>query len=237
VYYLLKKQNNLEQTIEKNIALLKNKFGHMAGASAAVVVLVAVALTFAFLNVQGIQPAKPKTAVVETKKAETSVKKEEVKTVAEEPKKEEPKKEEPKKDVVPAQKLVPTETGLRAVAHQAATDAHINPALFKAQIQQESGFNPHAVSPAGAIGVAQIMPGTAAELGVNPRDPNSALHGAARLMSGNVKMFGGDYAKALAAYNAGPGAVQSAVASSGSNWLSQLPYETQHYVKTIMAKG
>lgn len=121
-----------------------------------------------------------------------------------------------------------------SMARQAAIDAGINPDTFVRQIQQESGFNPGAVSPAGAVGIAQFMPATAASMGVNPYDPSSALNGAARMMANLASQFGGDYAKALAAYNAGPGAVQSAVAQGGGNWLSYLPSETQNYVATIM---
>jgi hypothetical protein len=120
------------------------------------------------------------------------------------------------------------------MARQAASNAGISPDAFQRQIQQESGFNPNAGSPAGAEGIAQFMPGTAASMGVNAYDPSSALPGAARLMAGLASQFGGDYAKALAAYNAGPGAVQSAVAQGGGNWLAHMPAETQQYVATIM---
>ena len=121
-----------------------------------------------------------------------------------------------------------------SMARQAAIDAGISPDAFQRQIQQESGFNPNAGSPAGAQGIAQFMPATAASMGVNPYDPSSALPGAARLMAGLAAQFGGDYAKALAAYNAGPGAVQSAVAAGGANWLAFMPAETQNYVAIIM---
>ncbi|HEY3991782.1 MAG TPA: lytic transglycosylase domain-containing protein [Ktedonobacteraceae bacterium] len=120
------------------------------------------------------------------------------------------------------------------MAQQAAIAAGIDPGAFVRQIQQESGFNPNAGSPAGAEGIAQFMPGTAASMGVNPYDPSSALPGAARLMAGLAAQFGGNYSKALAAYNAGPGAVQSAVAQGGGNWLSYMPAETQNYVSIIM---
>jgi len=119
-------------------------------------------------------------------------------------------------------------------ARQAAISAGISPDAFVRQIQQESGFNAGAGSPAGAVGIAQFMPGTAANLGVNPYDPSSALPGAARMMAGLASQFGGDYRKALAAYNAGGGAVNSAVAQGGGNWLSLMPTETQNYVATIM---
>jgi soluble lytic murein transglycosylase-like protein len=120
------------------------------------------------------------------------------------------------------------------MARQAAIDAGISPDAFVRQIQQESGFNPTAGSPAGAEGIAQFMPGTAASMGVNPYDPSSALPGAARMMASLAAQFGGDYSKALAAYNAGSGAVQSAVAQGGANWLAYMPAETQNYVAIIM---
>jgi len=120
------------------------------------------------------------------------------------------------------------------VARQAALSAGINPDTFVRQIQQESGFNPNAGSPAGAEGIAQFMPGTAASMGINPYDPSQALGGAARLMASLSAQFGGDYAKALAAYNAGAGAVDSAVAQGGASWLSYMPAETQNYVAIIL---
>ncbi len=120
------------------------------------------------------------------------------------------------------------------VARQAAIRYGINPDSFVRQIQQESHFDPNAQSPSGAVGIAQFIPSTAASIGVNPYDPVSALNGAARLMSSLAGQFGGDYAKALAAYNAGPGAVQYAVNVGGGGWLAYMPLETQNYVRTIM---
>lgn len=120
------------------------------------------------------------------------------------------------------------------LARQDAFYAGISPDIFVRQINQESGFNPYAISPAGAIGIAQFMPGTAAELGINPRDPVAALRGAARLMAQYIHQYGGDYAKALAAYNAGPGTVAFAVYLGGWNWRAYLPYETQNYIRIIL---
>lgn len=119
------------------------------------------------------------------------------------------------------------------IAWQAATYYGINPNLFERQIQQESGFNPNAYSPAGAEGIAQFMPATAASMGVNPWDPASALYGAANLMSQLNRQFG-NYAMALAAYNAGPGAVQYAINAGGSSWYYYLPFETRNYISIIM---
>lgn len=121
-----------------------------------------------------------------------------------------------------------------SIARKAAVQAGINPDVYVRQIRQESGFNPRAYSPAGAIGIAQFMPGTAAAMHLNPRDPVASLYAGARLMAQNSRMFGGNYAKALAAYNAGPGAVQRASRIGGGRWLSYMPAETRHYVRTIL---
>jgi soluble lytic murein transglycosylase-like protein len=121
-----------------------------------------------------------------------------------------------------------------SMARQAAMNAGISSDAFVRQIQQESGFNPNAGSPAGAVGIAQFMPATAASMGINPYNPAQALNGAASMMAGLAGQFGGNYAKALAAYNAGAGAVQSAVARGGGSWLSYMPAETQNYVSIIM---
>lgn len=93
-------------------------------------------------------------------------------------------------------------------AYAAADKYHVPRDLFAALITQESGWNPHAVSSTGAQGLGQLMPGTARALGVsNPFDPAQNLDGAARYFSQQLKTFGSED-NALAAYNAGPGAVQ-----------------------------
>ena len=121
-----------------------------------------------------------------------------------------------------------------AIAQQDATAVGISPVYFVRQINQESGFNPYAVSPAGAEGIAQFEPGTAAGMGINPWNPVQALQGAAKLMASYNRMYGGDYAKALAAYNGGTGTVQYAVNNCGASWLNCLPGETRHYIYVIM---
>lgn len=110
----------------------------------------------------------------------------------------------------------------RALARQLAKQRGLDPSVFERQIQQESGFNPSARSPAGAQGIAQIMPGTAKDWGVNPNDPAAALNAAATHMADYLHRFG-NMRDALVAYNAGPGAVGG-----------KLPAETQGYVKTIL---
>jgi len=122
-----------------------------------------------------------------------------------------------------------------AIARQAAIDAGIPPDLFVRQINRESGFDPHALSPAGAQGIAQFMPETAASLGIDPWNPVDALKGAAHLMARYTNMFDGTYAKALATYNAGPGAVQHALKVCGNaHWMNCLPAETQQYITAIL---
>ena len=124
-----------------------------------------------------------------------------------------------------------------ALARQCALEAGISPALFEKQIRQESNFNPHALSRAGAAGIAQFMPATAKELGIDPWNPEQALRGAAYLMASYLGQYSGDYAKALAAYNAGPGALASAVRRGGSAWRAFLPGETRHYIAVILEEG
>jgi hypothetical protein len=121
-----------------------------------------------------------------------------------------------------------------AIARQDAIDVGIPPDYFVRQIELESGFNPNAVSPMGAVGIAQFLPGTAAGLGIDPWNPISALRGAAQMMANSARRYGGDYAKALAAYNAGSGTVDYAVNACGTAWMTCLPPETRHYIYLIM---
>jgi len=122
---------------------------------------------------------------------------------------------------------------LVALAEQDAADAGISSTYFVRQINLESGFNPNAVSPSGAEGIAQFEPGTAAGLGIDPFNPIQALKAAAQMMARYSNQYSG-YAKALAAYNAGPASLQHAENACGANWLSCMPAQTQHYVSTIM---
>jgi len=100
--------------------------------------------------------------------------------------------------------------------------------MLVAIVSVESRWHTHAVSSAGAIGLGQLMPGTAARLGVNPRDPAENLSGAARYLSGLMRRFGSDhYSLIFAAYNAGPKAVSE---------YGGIPpyYETEHYVVKVL---
>jgi|GEM_PF-1600649 len=114
---------------------------------------------------------------------------------------------------------------------EAANRYGIEPALLFGLVQQESGFNPNAQSPAGAVGLTQLMPGTAAALGVsNPLDPREALEGGARYLAQLLREFNGNVELALAAYNAGPGAVRAA------GGIPPIP-ETQTYVADVLANA
>ena len=108
----------------------------------------------------------------------------------------------------------------------------LDPEIFVRQMMQESGLNPDAVSPKGAVGIAQIMPDTARDPGFgiepisDPRDPEEALRFGAEYMRAMLDKYG-DYGLALAAYNAGPGAVEE--------YGGIPPFrETQNYVATIL---
>jgi hypothetical protein len=115
----------------------------------------------------------------------------------------------------------------RQMILDAAQRFNVQPVLLAAQLKAESDFNPNAVSSAGAQGIAQFMPGTARSMGLsNPFDPRASILAQAKLMSQLIKQFG-SVPKALAAYNAGPGAVQK--------YDGIPPYaETQAYVAKII---
>lgn len=112
------------------------------------------------------------------------------------------------------------------IARQAARRYRVPEDLFLRLVQQESGWRADAVSHKGAIGLAQLMPQTARVLGVNPHDPRQNLEGGARYLAEQYRTFG-SWRLALAAYNAGPGAVQK--------YGGVPPFkETRNYVKIIL---
>lgn len=106
----------------------------------------------------------------------------------------------------------------------AAEKYHLEPALLAAVIEQESGGEPEALSPVGAIGLMQLMPSTAALMGVNPYDPVENIDGGAHYLELQLESFG-NLQSALAAYNAGPGEVQN------GHWV-KIP-ETLNYVQEV----
>ncbi len=111
-----------------------------------------------------------------------------------------------------------------------ARAARLPPEFLGATLLQESAYDPRALSSAGAVGIAQFELETAAESGVNPYDPFDAIAGASRLLGGYVERYRGRYADAyaaaLAAYNAGPGAV--------ARYRGVPPYaETRAYISDI----
>ena len=105
----------------------------------------------------------------------------------------------------------------------------LSPSLLEALVWQESRWRANAVSHAGARGLAQLMPGTAEYLGVDPNDPMQNLEGGARYLREQLDRFDGDLEKALAAYNAGPGRV---IRAGGIPNIR----ETKQYVAAIMSR-
>ncbi|MGC8120252.1 lytic transglycosylase domain-containing protein [Marinobacter sp. VGCF2001] len=119
--------------------------------------------------------------------------------------------------------LTPFEREIRT----AAAEFDVDPALVRAVIHAESAFNPKAVSPVGAQGLMQLMPGTARELGVdNPLEATQNIRGGVDYLARMIKRFNGDVRMATAAYNAGPGAV--------GRYKGIPPYaETKAYVQRV----
>ncbi len=118
---------------------------------------------------------------------------------------------------------------------------NISPVLLDSLLFRESGFDPDVVfgnktSSAGALGVAQFMPATAASLGINPLNPEEAISGAAMYLRQLIDRYDGDIGLGLAAYNWGPGNVDRALAESaedGDSVYTKIPAETRRYITEI----
>ena len=129
-------------------------------------------------------------------------------------------------------RIAPTDALLLAGATVRAANEHHLPAEFlAATLLQESAFDPRALSSAGAVGIAQFMPSTADGIGIDPFDPFEAIDGAAQLLASYVRayssLYANPYAAALAAYNAGPGAVEE--------YRGVPPYaQTREYIDDIV---
>lgn len=127
--------------------------------------------------------------------------------------------------ILPAYALLLADTTVRA-----ARATGLPPEFLGATLLQESAFDPQAFSSAGAYGIAQFIPSTAADENVDPTNPNDAIRGAAALLASYVRDYRGEfndpYAVSLAAYNAGPGAV--------AQYHGIPPYaETREYIQDI----
>lgn len=141
----------------------------------------------------------------------------------------EPIAEQQNLSVSAAPASVPVRGNYAPIINAAAKQYGISPALVDAVMWQESRYNHNAVSSAGAIGLMQLMPGTARTLGVNPRDPWQNVFGGAAYLRQQLDRFNNSVPLALAAYNAGPGAVQK--------YGGIPPYtETRNYVQKIVQR-
>lgn len=120
-----------------------------------------------------------------------------------------------------------TDQNLWSAIQQISTRYGIDSSLVKAVIKQESGFNPRAVSKAGALGMMQLMPATARELGVkDPMNPVENIEGGVKYLKMLLNRFK-DVKKALAAYNAGPNFVEK-------NGVENYPSETKDYINKVL---
>jgi soluble lytic murein transglycosylase-like protein len=120
------------------------------------------------------------------------------------------------------------DTNLEPMIARHSDNQNLDPRLVRALIQAESGYNVKAISNKGAIGLMQLMPGTASELNVNPYDPDQNIQGGTMYLRRMIDHFAGKVELAIAAYNAGPGAVEK--------HRGIPPFaETRDYVKRVLA--
>lgn len=128
----------------------------------------------------------------------------------------------------------PTDAEKREYARAVAARNNIDPASYERQIQQESGFDTHAYNKrSGAAGIAQFMPDTAREQGVDPYDWRASLEAGARYRAKQRDYFKGDERAGLAAYNYGAGNVENLMRQYGADWEANLPTETKDYLRIV----
>jgi soluble lytic murein transglycosylase-like protein len=133
----------------------------------------------------------------------------------------------PPAPIAPAPPLAPKATDAKTLVHDAAVRNSLPPAFVASVAKAESAMKQNAVSPKGAIGVMQLMPATAKALDADPHDTEQNIDAGTRLLKELLIKYDGDVVKALAAYNAGPGAV--------AKYNGLPPYrETQDYVNKVI---
>ena len=123
---------------------------------------------------------------------------------------------------------------INSVVEKASNKYNVDKELINAVIKQESSFDPRSTSSSGAMGLMQLMPGTAKELGVtNAYDIGQNVDGGTKYLRGLLDMYGNSKELALSAYNAGSGTLNSRGVKDKSD-IDKLPYETRDYVKKVM---
>lgn len=133
-------------------------------------------------------------------------------------------------DVMKDLSAIRTKLEFQKTINDAARENNLDPKLIKAVIEQESGFNPNAVSQSGAMGLMQLMPATARQMGVkDPLNPHENVRAGTKYLSSLLNRYQGNVVLALSAYNAGPANVDK--------YQGVPPFEeTKNYVRKIMKK-
>lgn len=111
----------------------------------------------------------------------------------------------------------------------------VDPRLALEVARRESNFNQSAISPKGAVGIMQLMPATAAGLGVNPYNLVENIEGGVRYLAQFLQQYAGDLQRTLAAYNWGPGNLAAAIQKYGQQWIAYIPQETKNYLRDVLA--
>ena len=128
----------------------------------------------------------------------------------------------------------PTKPEVEAFIRWLAPQFGLNVETQLRQCQAESGFNQAAISPCNAIGLMQLLPDTAKDLGVDPKKWRENVTGGLRYMKQLRARYAGDYARALAGYNWGMGHLDKCLTVHGERWRDFLPTETKNYLNKIL---